>query len=213
MHWKGFWTKRSWPNLRYYHSILMKGLRKTTKNSNRDSLSPGRGFHRGPPDYEAWVWTLTIPESARNSTLARKQKESEENLSQCHLFYHKSHMDRPGREPGPARSQAVEQPRDSWHDRCSVLISALRNLVFTSAFKELTEIQYDALTAGITVRGLREATDSIFTLQCIREQTSRKSFPITVLPNQHLRKIYAWGKLKGIWERRLARLLFNSIMC
>ena len=32
-----------------------------------------------------------------------KPKNSEKNLFQCHFVYHKSHMDRPGIEPGPPR--------------------------------------------------------------------------------------------------------------
>jgi hypothetical protein len=35
-----------------------------------------------------------------------KQKNSEKTLSQCHFFHHKSHMDRPGREPGPPQWEA-----------------------------------------------------------------------------------------------------------
>jgi hypothetical protein len=33
----------------------------------------------------------------------RKPKNSEKNLSQCHFVNHKSHMDWPGRKPGPPR--------------------------------------------------------------------------------------------------------------
>jgi hypothetical protein len=32
-----------------------------------------------------------------------KPKNSEKKLLQCHFVHHKSHMDRPGREPGPPR--------------------------------------------------------------------------------------------------------------
>jgi hypothetical protein len=35
-----------------------------------------------------------------------KPKNSEKNLSQCHFGQHKSHMDWPGREPGPPRWEA-----------------------------------------------------------------------------------------------------------
>jgi hypothetical protein len=35
MNWKGFGTKKSWPNLRYYPGILQEELRKTTKPSVR----------------------------------------------------------------------------------------------------------------------------------------------------------------------------------
>ena len=35
-----------------------------------------------------------------------KPEYSGENLSQCHFAHHKSHMDRPGIEPGPPRCEA-----------------------------------------------------------------------------------------------------------
>jgi hypothetical protein len=35
-----------------------------------------------------------------------KPKYSEKNLSQCHFDHHKSHMDRPGIEPGCLRWEA-----------------------------------------------------------------------------------------------------------
>jgi hypothetical protein len=35
MNWKGYGRKCLWPNLRYYPSIYVKGLRKTTKTSSR----------------------------------------------------------------------------------------------------------------------------------------------------------------------------------
>jgi hypothetical protein len=33
MNWKGYGRNWSWPNLRYYPSIYLEGLRKTTKAS------------------------------------------------------------------------------------------------------------------------------------------------------------------------------------
>jgi hypothetical protein len=41
MNWKGFGSKRSRPNLRYYLGIRLEELMKTTKNLNEDSRSPG----------------------------------------------------------------------------------------------------------------------------------------------------------------------------
>jgi hypothetical protein len=35
MNWKGCGIRRSWPNLRYYRSIFLEGLRKTSKTSVR----------------------------------------------------------------------------------------------------------------------------------------------------------------------------------
>jgi hypothetical protein len=45
-------------------------------------------------------------ESQWNGNDRAKQKNSEKNLSQCHSVLHKSHMDWPGREPGPPREEA-----------------------------------------------------------------------------------------------------------
>jgi hypothetical protein len=47
MNWKGFCRKRSWPNLRYYSAIRVKGLRKSTKNLNQNSRSPGPRIEPG----------------------------------------------------------------------------------------------------------------------------------------------------------------------
>jgi hypothetical protein len=42
MNWKGCGRRLSWPNLRYYPSIFLEDLWKTTKILNRDSRFPGR---------------------------------------------------------------------------------------------------------------------------------------------------------------------------
>jgi hypothetical protein len=40
--------------------------------------------------------------------LTGKLKYSKKILSQCHFVHHKSHMDRPGIEPGPPRLEASD---------------------------------------------------------------------------------------------------------
>jgi hypothetical protein len=48
---KGYGRKRSWPNLRSYHSVFFEGLRKTMKAFSWDI----RDLNPGPPKYEAGV--------------------------------------------------------------------------------------------------------------------------------------------------------------
>jgi hypothetical protein len=50
--------KRSWPNVRYYSGTFLGGLRRTTKNFNRDSRFPGRDLSLGPPVLEAGVYII-----------------------------------------------------------------------------------------------------------------------------------------------------------
>jgi hypothetical protein len=45
------------PVLRYYPSICLEELRKTTKTLSPDSLSPERDLNPGPPEHEAGVLT------------------------------------------------------------------------------------------------------------------------------------------------------------
>jgi hypothetical protein len=44
-----------------------------------------------------------VMEHRRSEIDRGKPKFSRINLSQCHFVHHKSHMDRPGIEPGPPR--------------------------------------------------------------------------------------------------------------
>jgi hypothetical protein len=65
-----------------------------------------------------WNWAVNGPfihpqdgtrvnmEHRWNDTDREKPNNSEKNLSQCHFVYHKSHIDSPGREPGPPRWEA-----------------------------------------------------------------------------------------------------------
>jgi hypothetical protein len=56
MNGKGFGRKRSWPHLRYYVDIRLKGLRKNTKNLTVTGRR-GQYLNPGPPEYEARVLT------------------------------------------------------------------------------------------------------------------------------------------------------------
>jgi hypothetical protein len=57
MNLKGYGTKLSWPNLRYYPAICLEGLKKTMKTLSQDKRSSGRDLESGPPEYEAGVLT------------------------------------------------------------------------------------------------------------------------------------------------------------
>jgi hypothetical protein len=51
MNWKGYGKKHSWPNLRHYPDIFLKGLRKTTKSLCQDCQSLDQ-VNVEPPEYE-----------------------------------------------------------------------------------------------------------------------------------------------------------------
>jgi hypothetical protein len=57
---------------------------------------------------------LSIPkmdmEQRWNDTGRGKSKDSERNLSQSHFVHHKSHMDCPGRDPGPPQRESGDKP-------------------------------------------------------------------------------------------------------
>jgi hypothetical protein len=56
----------------------------------------------------------------------RKTEELGETLCQCHFVHHKSHMDWPGREPGPPRWEVSDWQPETWHgtDWCITYLCA-----------------------------------------------------------------------------------------
>jgi hypothetical protein len=59
--WEGCGRKRSCSNLRYYPSICLYELRRTTKNLSQDSRYPSRDLNLGLPEYKSRV-TATRPQ-------------------------------------------------------------------------------------------------------------------------------------------------------
>jgi hypothetical protein len=73
INWKTSDRKRSWPNLRYYHGILLKGLWKTKKNLIQVNRSPSRDSKQEPFEYEAGVLTIRPRRSVDGSSAAVSQ--------------------------------------------------------------------------------------------------------------------------------------------
>jgi hypothetical protein len=55
-----FGRKRLSSNLKHYPGICLEGLRRTTKNLNQYSWSPGRDLKQGHPEYEAGMSLIFI---------------------------------------------------------------------------------------------------------------------------------------------------------
>jgi hypothetical protein len=69
----------------------------TRKYGMSMELWPLTGALSSPRWYDTWV----NMEQRWNHTDRGRPRDSEENLSQCHFVFHKSHMNCSGREPGP----------------------------------------------------------------------------------------------------------------
>jgi hypothetical protein len=66
VNWKGCGRKRSWPKLRYYPGICLEGPRKTTKNINQNSRSPGWNLNSEPPEHDVRALTTRPQHSVQN---------------------------------------------------------------------------------------------------------------------------------------------------
>jgi hypothetical protein len=66
MNWKGFGSKRSWPNCKVL-SRNLEGLKKTTKTSIRVAGRRGPESNPGPPEYEVGVLTTRPRRAVRQA--------------------------------------------------------------------------------------------------------------------------------------------------
>jgi hypothetical protein len=66
------WKEQSGYILRYYPSIHVEGLRKSTKDLSHDRRSSGRNLNPGPPEYETGVLTSRTVLSVQYKVLFEK---------------------------------------------------------------------------------------------------------------------------------------------
>jgi hypothetical protein len=76
-----------------------------------DTAATNRPIVPAPGDYD---------DGEIGGMMGRGTEVVEENLPQCRFVHHKPHM-LPGREPGPPRWEASDQPLELWHGQCKVL--------------------------------------------------------------------------------------------
>jgi hypothetical protein len=57
INWEGCGRKQSRPNLKYYPSIYLEGLRKAIEILSHNSWPLGQDLNSGPPEYKAGVLT------------------------------------------------------------------------------------------------------------------------------------------------------------
>jgi hypothetical protein len=70
-----------WPNLRYYPSICLEGMRKPMKNISHDSQSLEKSLNPGHPEYKAGVPIPTLLQHETKEQVCRK------------IFIHQYHRD------------------------------------------------------------------------------------------------------------------------